>query len=219
MTHDRRRAAPADSGLTLIELLVVVVLMGLVVTVISAAFVTILRAAPPAQFRIDDARSTRGLQTWLARDIASTPPNATIVALEGGFIFSGVEPSLTERCGVATGSNVLHLTWTDRDLSPETYHANYRLMPSGSTNKVVRSLCSTSSPTPATVTLTSGVSSMPCASRPFSKKNPTAGTDVESVELCFVGEEGDTGLNAGGGRSREIVLTVSSRNLVEVFTP
>lgn len=232
MNRGRGSAAGTDSGFTLIELVVVVVLIGLVATVVAATFVTILRATPPTQFRIDDARSTRGLQTWLARDVASTPPNGgTTIAPGGGFVFSGAEPTPSESCGITSGTNILHMTWMEDDGSPETFHANYRLMPSGSSYKVVRSICSTpSAPTPTTITLTSGVSNAMCSSRPLSSGIPPVplppaslppgpGGDVGSVEICLVGQEGDTGLNAGGGNTQEIFLTVSSRNLVEAFPP
>lgn len=211
----RHRAVHADRGLTLIELVIVTTLLGLVATVISAVFVTVLRTAPPAQFRIDDARSTRGLQSWLARDIASTPPNSTIVVGEGGYIFSGVEPSGPGNCGITTGINVVHMTWVENGGTGESFYANYRLVPKGADNKIVRYICSTSAPSPSSVSLTSGVSAMPCASLPLSRDS-IAGGDVESVDLCVVALQSDTGLSKGGD-SKEITITVSSRNYVDTL--
>ncbi len=210
-----RRPEIADRGLTLVELIVVVTLLGLITTVIAAAFVTIARTAPSAQFRIDDARSTRAMQTWLARDIASTPPNDPIVLGQGGYIFSPTEPASPKNCGVTTGVNILHMTWVENGGSGVSYYANYRLVPDGSRHKVVRYICSSSSPSPTSVSLTSGVSSAECSSRPFSEPNGT-GT-VESVDICVVSLESDTGLNAGGGDSQEVTLTVSSRNYVDTL--
>lgn len=209
------RPRDRDRGLTLVELIIVTTLLGLVATVIAAAFITILQVTPSTQFRIDDARSTRGLQTYLARDIASTPPNVPVDASEGGYLFSGAEPSDPDhRCNVSVGTNVLHMQWKE---AGSTFYANYRLVPDGSSNKVIRYYCTNSTPTaPTTTRLTSEVSSTPCTAAPFSEANLSGG-DVVSVDLCFVSIQSNTGLQGGGGDSKEITLTVSSRNWVDTF--
>lgn len=201
--QDRRR----DPGLTLVELLVVVSLLALVASVLAAAFVTVLRVTPETEFRVDDARATRALQTWLARDVASTPPHSGGVGVDG-VTFSGQSTAGLELCG-ATGTNVLNLRWSDSDTNI-WYVANYSI----ESDVVVRRICD-STGLADLQRLTADVSSAPCAAESgLSTPGPNVdgdSTDIDSVELCLVAMKSDGPL-AGEPNSAEIVLSVSSRN-------
>jgi hypothetical protein len=212
MSNRPRSPERPDEGLTLIELIIVTTLLGLVATVISAALLTILQVSPATQYRIDDARSVRALQTWLVRDVASTPPNVMTSAADlatGGYIFSDGSTAFlsgTDVCGAGSG-NILHMTWNDG----VRYNANYRIVG----GRVIRTYCVGGSV--STLRLAGDVSSAFCSTAGFSTRysfrNPSTG-DLKSVAICIRSLEADTGLNAGGGDTKDIVLNVSSRNYV-----
>lgn len=203
------RVPNRDEGMTLVEIVIVTALLGLVASVIAAAVVTVLKVTPEATFRVDDARSTRGLQTWLVRDIASTPPNLISLAEPEGYVFAGTDPSTVGAvlCGGTPATMILHLAWSEEtDLYFTTYHIDG--------DRIVRSKCGTET---GDLRLATNVSSTPCASLPFAQAgpetdNPVDLSTIDSVEICVRGVEADTGLNAGGGDVQEIRLTVSSRN-------
>jgi hypothetical protein len=210
-THPLRNRR--DAGLTLVELIIVTTLLGLITTVIAAAFVTIIRVSPATQYRVDDARSVRALQTWLVRDVASTPTRQMTAAADlgtGGYIFSnGSTAWLTgsDVCGAGPG-NILHMTWNDGVVR---YNANYRI----AGGRVVRNYCAGSSM--STLKLAGDVSTTFCTAPGFSSVysyGTASGPDITSVEICVRSLEADTGLNSGGGDTKDIVLSVSSRNYV-----
>lgn len=194
-----------DRGFTLVEMVIVVTLMGLVLAVIAATFVAILRITPATQFRIDDARSTRGLQTRLARDLASTP-DANVVT-SPGYSSPG--------CGGGSGENVLHLSWVDGS----TFTVDYRIVD----QRIIRTYCDGSST--ASNELTSAVAPTPCTEPPWPGNvyaivntitvnqldSPTP-KNYKEVDLCLVSLEEDTGLNGGGGTTQEILISVTSRH-------
>jgi hypothetical protein len=181
--------------------------------VIAASFIAILRVSPATQFRIDDARSVRALQTYLVRDVASTPPRQMTSPADlstGGYIFSdgstGWLPA-GDRCGAGSG-NILHMTWNDASVR---YHANYRI----ENGRVVRTYCAGSSG--STLRIAGDVSTTFCSAPGFATKysyGTTSGSNINSVEICVRSLEVNTGLNSGGGHARDIVLSVSSRNYV-----
>ena len=102
---DRAEGSRPDAGFTLVDLLIAMVLATLLVGSLSAALVMALRASPTTEDRIDDARSTRTLSTWLTQDTMSTPPYSPEVTL-GGFDVSTVATTSNNLCG-APGANVL----------------------------------------------------------------------------------------------------------------
>lgn len=208
----RRRGS--DRGLTLVEMLIVVSLLGLVMFVIAAAFVTILRVTPSTHYRIDDARSTRGLQTWLARDVASTPPHV-YDSTRTGYVdgsFSSPDAAGVPAGDVCTtsGTHVLFMAWTDQGIS---YRSQYTIEGDATTGyEVVRTICGGDNDT---VSLTGDVSNATCAASPRSElislDQDSDGEVEATVELCFVSTQTQDGL-LGGDRQQEITLSVASRN-------
>lgn len=204
----------ADRGLTLVEMLIVVSLLGLVMFVIAAAFITILRVTPSTHYRIDDARSTRGLQTWLARDIASTPPHDYDPTTGTGYVDGSSTPSTAgvpagDVC-TTSGTHVLFMAWTDQGVS---YRSQYTIEGDATNGyEVVRTICGGDN---GTVSLTGDVSSATCAGSPRSElislDQDLDGKFEATVELCFVSTQTEDGL-LGGDRQQEITLSVASRN-------
>lgn len=211
-----------DRGMTLVELVVVMSIVGLVTLVIAATFIVILRVAPATEFRIDDARSTRGLQTWLVRDIASTPPRDYDSTSRTGFVAS--DDSLTAVVPAADlcttdGTHVLFLAWVDSGIS---YRAQYTLVGSADTGySIDRHLCGGDT---ATVGVTGDIESTTCSADPLSLVVPTSTDgDVDpdsdgdgtyegvTVELCLVSTRVGS-IAARTPTSKEITLSVASRN-------
>ena len=211
-----RRRSSSDRGMTLVELLVVTSLLGLVMFVIAATFVTILRVTPSTEYRIDDARSTRGLQTWLVRDFASTPPHVYDPGTRTGYVDgSQSSPAAAgvpagDVC-ISSGIHVLFMAWSDRGTS---YRAQYTIEGSATTGyEVVRTICGGNN---AQLSLTGDVSSGACATALRSTVTPVdadgdGADEAAVVDLCLVSTQTDNGLLSGDGQ-QEITLSVASRN-------
>ena len=139
----KRDAAERDDGFTLVELLIVVVLSGILMPVIAAAFTAVVKNNPSAQTRADDSRTTRGLSTWLPQDVLSTPPIVVTGSTPGlpGYNLDVVRAS---DCPGALGSNVLQMVWQENAGTLMTYVANYRYVPTGTTIQIKRYTCSRS---------------------------------------------------------------------------
>ena len=119
-------------GFTLVELLIVVVIMGTLMSVLSAVIITALRTTPPTQARVDDARGLQGLVTWLPQDVDATPPD--------GF---NRNPSAWPCAGAApTASfNLLAMQWTEQTVTSSSFAASYRYERSGGKWSIVRYYC------------------------------------------------------------------------------
>jgi len=220
-----------DQGFTLVELVVVSVLVGMIAITLALVTSVILRSTPATEFRIDDARSTRGLQTWLSHDVASAPPIEKLVGSFGGY---DVHTTAPNTCG-GSGVNVAHISWQEDDGSVTTYVANYRLVGSGNNRQVIRYACQDSGAgfgAASEARVATGVSGSRCAGfdvdHPYAQlvtttndNNTPADTSDDYVEaevsFCLVSFEADSGLNAGGGATQEIMISVASRNPSDFF--
>jgi prepilin-type N-terminal cleavage/methylation domain-containing protein len=130
--RNRRR-----DGFTLVELLIVVVIMGTLMSVLSAVIITALRTTPPTQARVDDARGLQGLVTWLPQDVDATPPD--------GFDRS---PSAWPCAAPAptTSYNLLAMKWTETTATSASFAASYRYEQSGGAWTIVRYYCAVGGP-------------------------------------------------------------------------
>ena len=124
-----------DEGFTLIELIIVIVVMGTIMSTLAAALVISLKATPTTEDRLDDARATRSLATWLSYDTTSAPPFLPEQP-QGGMDLS----STANDCG-GLGTNLLHLQWVESSFSSRTYVANYRFVVDGNSGEIVRYYC------------------------------------------------------------------------------
>ncbi|MFP5488718.1 MAG: type II secretion system protein [Acidimicrobiia bacterium] len=189
---DQRR----DGGFTLVEALIVVTVLGLIVTTLAGAFMVIVRTTPSAEIRVDDARSTRGLATWLSHDTTSTPPYDTYHPQ--GWI----DVSPTRNDCVADGENILHLTWVENSVSAvTTFHVSYRYVVSGGTGSVVRYACSSAGDS-RSLNLTAGLTV-----KPNIVLNHNAAGDVDSVDFVLTAPSG-----------AQVVVQTGSRNPMEFFS-
>mgnify|MGYP000246919284 CR=1 FL=1 len=87
-----------DDGFTLIEVIIVLVILGIVMSSLSLAFSVALRTNPDNESRVDDARSTRSLATWLSYDVSSTPPFVGETA-QGGIVTGEIVRVSCKRLG------------------------------------------------------------------------------------------------------------------------
>jgi prepilin-type N-terminal cleavage/methylation domain-containing protein len=151
-------------GFTLVELLIVVVIMGTLMTVLSAVIITALRTTPPTQARVDDARGVQGLVTWLPQDVDATPP--------GGF---NRDPSAWPCAAPAptTSYNLLAMQWTEQTSTSASFAATYRYEQSGGRWTIVRYYCALGGPS-SRFNLTSEL-------QPWSTTSPPAKTVLCSV--------------------------------------
>lgn len=197
MNDDASQYNSEDHGFTLIEILIVMSILGLIIGSLSAAFVVIVRTSPTTEIRIDDARSTRGLATWLSHDTTSAPPYDTYddkgwVDTSGG----------AGECG-GGGSNIVQFSWREEGFATTTFYANYRYVANGAEATVIRFACSVPSASPTTsVNLTSGLDPIDPPDVVLNKP----GTEVESVDFI---------LHAAGGG--DVLVETGSRNPVEFY--
>lgn len=185
----------SDGGFTLIELLIVTTIIGVIVGSLSAAFLVIVRTSPSSEIRVDDARSTRGLATYLSHDTTSAPPYDYFDPK--GWIDTSAGPG---NCGGA-GTNIVQFSWLENGFSSRTFYANYRFVTSGSEASVVRYSCSSTTAARA-YNLTAGLDPTDPPDVVLNK----VGADVVSVDFV---------LHASSGA--DVVVETGSRNPVEFY--
>lgn len=128
MSDTRRR----DEGMTLPELLVCIVVVGLIVTAISAAITVTLRVEPSVSGRLNVARAEQNIATWMPGDLSSATTSNDDPAASPCF-----------GCGSISGlggSNALMLSWPSG--GGDTYVSYvYRPADDGVTYELVRAEC------------------------------------------------------------------------------
>lgn len=199
-----RPATPTDGGFSLIELLIVTVVIGVVMSSIAAVVITTINAAPDTEARLDDARSTRMLSTWLSHDTTSTPPFLPEQA-QGGMDISTIATADNNDCSGA-GSNLLHLQWTEDGHSVTTHVANYRFVVLGGEGVVRRYACTRAGAGPYLTTFDRAITPPLDPGTPpvVSVDQPVA--DVESVSFTLTGTSGET-----------VLVETASRNPADFF--
>lgn len=199
MTATRRRSTRPDGGFTLIEILIVMSILGLIIGTLSATFVVIVRTSPSTELRVDDARSTRGLATWLSHDTTSAPPY--YISDPKGWIDTTTGGS----CPGSSGANLVEFSWREEGFTTQTFYANYRYVANGAEATVVRYSCSTTSST-TRLNLTSGLDPIDPPDVVLNKVGTAPNDYVASV--AFI-------LHAAGGE--DVLVETGSRNPVEFY--
>jgi len=202
---DRAEGSRPDAGFTLVDLLIAMVLATLLVGSLSAALVMALRASPTTEDRIDDARSTRTLSTWLTQDTMSTPPYSPEVTL-GGFDVSTVATTSNNLCG-APGANVLHLRWTETVVSTSMYVANYRFVVDGDSARLWRYVCKSVDSAPMTMIF----------ERPITPELDPSSVPTAIIDYDSVGQVSKVSFDLVGQSGESVVMETSSRNPSEFF--
>ena len=121
-----------DKGFTLIEVVIVITMIGILSVTLAAVFSVIVRTTPSADERVTDARSLKGLVTWIPQDVDATPP--------GGFDDSHAAWSCAG--GAPLDSyNVVAMSWEEAGDITAQFHASYRYELKGSEWVMARYSC------------------------------------------------------------------------------
>jgi prepilin-type N-terminal cleavage/methylation domain-containing protein len=201
--HADQPATRSDGGFTLVELVVAISLVGLVTTVLAAAIVVSLRTTPDTENRLDDARATRALATWLSHDTTSAP-RFRLPRDQGGIDLS--TGSTPDPCGTGVGENLVHLQWTETSFVTTTHVANYRFVVNGDEGQIRRYSCSKvgdGSFSGASSRLLT--SKLDPAQPPIVVPDPATG-DVSTLTFQLAGKSGET-----------VAIETGSRNPAEFF--
>jgi len=128
---------PRDNGFTLIEVLIVISMMGVLSATLATVFTVIVRTTPDANARVTDARSLKGLVTWIPQDMDATPP--------GGFDDSH---SAWSCAGAAPSDsyNVVAMSWDEQGDTSTQFYASYRYELDGSEWVMARYACQDGGP-------------------------------------------------------------------------
>ena len=188
-----------DRGFNLVEMVIATSLVGLLMTVLAAAIVVSLRTTPSTENRLDDARSTRALATWLSHDTTSAPRFLPEQA-QGGLNLSTTDTGDNNDCG-GEGTNLLHLQWTETSFQTTTHVANYRFVSDGTNGEIRRYSCSAvgagAFTAPSVRYLTSRLDP---AQTPTVVASPASG-DVTTVTFQLTGKTGEKAAVETGSRN------------------
>lgn len=194
-----------DAGFTLVEVTIVIVIMGMLMAALAMAISITLRTAPDTEARIDDARSTRGLATWLSYDTTSTPPFLP-EKTQGGIDLTTSPTANNNDCG-GQGSNIVHLQWTEKTTATTVYVANYRFVVDAGVGKVIRYACfktGTGSFVPRSQQKVAP--DLDGASPPTASATFNAAGNVTEIAFTLTGKTGET-----------VLVETSSRNPSDFF--
>lgn len=189
-----------DRGFTLIEVIIVLVILGIVMSSLSLALSVALRTNPDNQSRVDDARATRSLATWLSYDVSSTPP------FVGERAQGGILTGAANDCG-GPGSNLLHLKWVEAKPTAVTYVASYRFVQVDGIGEIVRVSCKSLGTGPYESTSTQNLTSGLKASA------------APTVVLAVVGAGPVTKVSFSltGNTGQSVLVETASRNPADFF--
>lgn len=198
VTRGRRspdEAAPEsrrDAGTTLNEILISMLVLGVIMSALTAALSITFRSLPEAESRLDDARATRSIGMWLAQDTMSTPPFVGEQS-QGGMIVRDDDPPNSNDC-TGDGSNLLHLQWTQSSSADVTFVANYRYVDTGVDATIQRYACHS---TGGAAFVNDGRSSVLTGLAPGLVPNVVLDLDsatggVERVRFYLTGAEGES---------------------------
>jgi Tfp pilus assembly protein PilV len=167
----RRRRRGADVGATLTELLIAIVLLGIIMTSLSAAVLVIVKQRANTSGRLTNARSEQNLNIWLPADLASAETVDT--AADASPCGSSCPATADTR-----GSNAAMLSWTSMQAGataaqPVTINVSYRYMQVSGAYQLSRVECSSVAAGPWTCSTTVVLHDMPA---------PPTGTFVAGVD-------------------------------------
>jgi|GEM_PF-1980833 len=139
--RERRDLCDRDRGFTLTELVIVIAIVGVLSVVLASVFSVIVRNAPAAEAKADDARSLLGLSTWLPADISSTPfaPESA-----PGPAWDRAPGTPSGCSGASPGVNLLRLQWTESfgtAATTSTFTAAYRYVNADGGWRIKRYYC------------------------------------------------------------------------------
>lgn len=207
MTDEQNDEIARDAGFSVLEVVMSIVILGIVMSTLALTLVVTLRATPGTEERLDDARSTRALATWLSHDTTSAPPFLPEND-QGGIDVSTTAGPANNDCG-GDGTNLLHLQWTESTAVDTTFVANYRFVVDGESGTIVRYACHLddggSFSTPTAQLLTSGLD--PDLVPDVTVSQPAPGADVTSVTLGLTGTSGE-----------RVAVETGSRNYADFFS-
>jgi prepilin-type N-terminal cleavage/methylation domain-containing protein len=205
-----------DRGFTLIEAIIVISILGLLASVIAAAFVVVIRTSPASEARADDSRSLLGITNWLSQDVASTSESG----FEGGDTDHnpGVDSAPTKCAASSVPSNsqgLLQLTWGN-------FVVNYRWLPSAQgEGAIYRYTCLVGQPA-SRLRVSADMRSAPLASTLALRPAPVA-INLLPTQTGNVGNGGIEfflyAFEATGAQRELLRLDASTRNIRTTLPP
>ncbi|HZU78663.1 MAG TPA: hypothetical protein VE991_02000 [Acidimicrobiales bacterium] len=205
----RRRAedvASPDAGFTLVEVVVALVLVMLIMGPIVAAIIVGLNTTGAASTRLSQSDDRQLLEIWLPRDVAgtqhllpgTTTPGATAnVALSASncAVTQGAQPAGTTAALVLQGNGVTVTTNNGlTSTSTYLYEADYVLVSSGSSKRLVRYYCNPSTSTSMSMIVAYGLTSATGTA-------PASPTAPATISLAVTDTAGNTATIQGLERS------------------
>lgn len=219
------RRARGDKGFTLPEMLITMTLIGLISTVLAAAFTVTLRSVDGAEGRANVARAESSIDTWLPADLASTDVNAT------DYDAVNLDPNATP-CGNCSsvnldGVNAMQLQW---ETPNGTTRVQYQYVKRGDEWVMERIKCVGFEPCTATTILhdlTPPADEAAFALNPVRPvwvmdvavpdptANPTLDLSDNAREILVTIDGGGTNDGAGGG-ANSVKLTAGGRTSASI---